>query len=156
MRLLFLLLLLASPLSLSSISHSAELSGPLDIEADTLDVLPNKGKATFSGNVKLKQDGMTLNANNLTLNSVPGDTSTIKEAVARGNVKLTFKGGTATGTKAVWRTSKNDVVLSGAVKLTQGGNTLTGETLTYNLTTQQARLSSGNSGRVKAIFTPTK
>jgi|GEM_PF-2190969 len=150
MRLLTLFLILLAP----SPAFSASFTGPLDIEADTLDVTPTNGKATFSGNVKLKHDGMTLHANTLKLNSTSNNK--IEQATANGNVKLTFNGGTATGQKAVWYTQKNDVILSGNVKLTQAGNTLTGEKLTYNLTSKKARLSSGNSGRVKAVFTPTK
>lgn len=153
MRLLTFITLL---LCLTFTPHAqVALNSALDVEADALDVHPTNGSAKFSGNVKLVHDGMTLTCNTLTLNSAK-DNKKLDTATANGNVTLSFNGGTATGATAVWQTQTGDVVMSGSVKLSQNGSSLMGEKLTYNLNTKQARLTSGNTGRVKAVFMPSK
>lgn len=127
------------------------INKPLDIAADELTVSPDTGKATFSGNVQLTQEGITLSAGEINITRDP-KTEDIDNITAKKDVSFTFEGGKATGQKAIWTPVTNTIILSGGVTLTQGGNTLSGTTLTYNMATGKANLTSNNKGRVKATF----
>lgn len=151
--------LIALFVALALTPQALELNNALDVEADTLDVLATEGRATFSGNVILAHEDMTLTCESLVLQNTP-DNKKVAHATATKNVVFSFQDGLkvskATGDKAVWNTLKNVLTITGNVKLVQNQNTLTGTTLTYNLNTKKAKLSSSNSGRVKAVFTPSK
>ena len=141
---------LAAALCLSLAIATAQ-AAPLNIEANSLSVERNTNTATFSGNVKAMQQNLTLTSNTLSVNYTGGAVRTV---TAEGNVRFQSGSDTATGNRAVYTPTNNQVVLTGTVVLTQNGTTLTGERLVYNLKTGLANLTSSGSGRVKAVILP--
>ncbi len=159
-------LLLAAPVSAQNFGGAFEgmsnSDAPVEIEADRLEVVDNKGIAVFSGNVSVVQGSTLLKAKRLTVSYLrdssgsAGPGGNIRTIEATGRVAVRSKDQTASADKAVVDMQKQVATLSGNVSISQGKNIVTGCVLTINLTTNAATLQpcAAASGRVKMLFTP--
>jgi lipopolysaccharide export system protein LptA len=79
----------------------------------------------------------------------PGGSSQIKRLEATGDVVVTQKDQTATGSKGIYDLKSNTVTLTGNVVMNQGDNILRGERLVVDLVTGVSRV---EGGRVQGLF----
>lgn len=134
--------------------------GPIDIEADELEVFDAESRAVFRGNVRVKRGETTLTSSELTVfytaREAEGEAAAgenagqdIERIEATGPVTVSTPEQTARGSAATYDVTTETVTLTGDVVLTQGENVLQGQRLTVNLLTGQAKL---GSGRVRGLF----
>ncbi len=134
-------------------------------EADTIEVQDKADRAIISGNVRVRQAGLSLNADKLTVfyaNSISSGVE-IQQLYATGRVLITQPDETARGDVAIYDLTGGLITLVGRVTLTQRGNQISGERLVINLKTGRAVINGRNTGtpesqvgRVSGKFTVSK
>lgn len=150
---------------------------PISIDATKLDYFDKEQKMIYSGNVVAVQGESRLKCSVLVIylegrgsdgagksaDKKPGDSgdsapsassSRVKRMEAAGPVTVISKDQVGTGNSGVYDKAENKVYLYGNVTLSQGTNVTKGDKLVYDLTTTKAVVDSGNTGRVKSVFTP--
>jgi lipopolysaccharide export system protein LptA len=141
---------------------------PIEITADSLEVLQKDKIATFTGNVDAVQGDMVLSADELRVHYRPlgsndaGTGSSIQRIEATGNVFLTSPEETAQGRFGVYDVDGQWVTLEGSVVLTREDNVVRGERLQVDLTTGRSQMfaavpstaGGAPTQRVKAVFVP--
>ena len=165
-----LALLVGGPLAAQSLQHDSSL--PIEITADSLEVLQEQQLATFYGNVDAVQGDLVLSADELRVHydsaaepagaAVAGGGRTIQRIEAEGNVFVTSPRETAAGEVGVYDVAANLITLEGRVVLTQDDNVIKGERLEVDLTSGRSQVfaavpsnqGGGPGERVRAIFTP--
>ena len=143
---------------------------PIEITADSLEVLQMDKIATFTGNVDAVQGDMVLSADELRVHyrslggNDAGTGNSIHRIEATGNVFLTSPEETAQGTFGVYDVDGQLVTLEGSVVLTRDDNVVRGERLQVDLTTGRSQMfaavpsTAGGTPtqRVKALFVPAE
>ncbi len=86
-------------------------------------------KVTFTGNVVLKKEGMTLTSDRMIV-YYQERTKNIREVEAHGNVKVTKEGRVALSNDATYFTGEEKVILTGNAKIIENDNQLNGEKIT--------------------------
>ena len=145
-------------------SHNAK--APIEIDADSLEVLQEKKQAIFSGNVVAKQSNVVLRASKMTV-FYSDKASNSKNAITKievvGNVHLATPKETASGSAGVYDTVRNYIILTGDVVLTRDKNILKGNRLDFDINSGYSKLDGGVSaqqdgqatgGRVRGLFVP--
>lgn len=141
---------------------------PVHIEAATLEVRDKDKRATFSGNVVVKQGDTTLRSKTLDVfydqedakggmkaaQPGPGGKQSIRRLEAKGGVVVTQKDQTATGATGIFDMKSNTITMTGGVVITQGQNVLRGDRLIVDVATGHARVEAGQ-GRVQGMFSPS-
>jgi len=137
-------------ISQSTIPSSEDnASLPVEATADNLQVNNSENSAVFSGNAKVIQGMLDLQANTITVFFEDG-AQNIKSVTAIGQVKFTNGQETAKAKKAQFDVASQVVTFTGSVVLRQTQTILTGNKLTYNITTGRSQMS----GNVKTVFVP--
>ena len=165
--LLVFALLMCTDVKFCFSQYESDSSAPIEITADTMEWLNEKKIAIARGNADAVQGRYTLNADILMAHIIGqpdaenNSASKINFIEAEGNVLLTTPEERARGDIGTYNVREKTVTLTGSVVLTQGDNVLHGEKLVMDLVTGHSRLegiggslSSGEDGRVKAIFNP--
>jgi lipopolysaccharide export system protein LptA len=136
---------------------------PIEITADKLEVLQDKQKAMFQGNVIARQGEVMLKAATMTVyyrqapkteakgaakpaqavDNVSAAAGAVSRIEADGGVLLTTKEETARGARGVYHVDEKKVTMSGDVVLTRGQNVLKGALLVYDFATGRSELTSG-------------
>jgi lipopolysaccharide export system protein LptA len=145
---------------------------PIEITADSLEVLQKQKIATFVGKVDAVQGDMVLSADRLRVyygddgNAAPGPSGmgSIRRIEAEGNVFLSSPRETAQGDAGVYDVASSQLSMEGGVVLTQGDNVIRGQRLEVDLASGRSRVlaavpsSEGGAApqRVRALFTPEK
>jgi lipopolysaccharide export system protein LptA len=146
---------------------------PIEITADSLEVLQDQKIATFAGNVDAVQGDMVLSADRLrvyyggddrTAAPGPAGTGSIRRIEADGNVLMSSPRETAQGNAGVYDVTSSRVTLDGEVVLTRGDNVIRGQRLEVDLASGRSRVfaavpsTAGGTPpqRVRALFTPEK
>jgi len=165
-------LLISLPLWAQSIAK-LDSDQPIEIAADSLEVLQEKHMATFSGAVEAVQGNITLKAERMEVyyreagaQSAAANLGAVSRIEVERDVMLTMPEESARSTKGIYNVDKQMVTLVGNVVLSRGKNMLRGGRLDYNLKTQKSLLTSGGAaatkegstkpsgGRVKGVFIP--
>jgi lipopolysaccharide transport protein LptA len=136
-------------------SFKMDPNAPMDIEADTLDVLDTEKRAVFRGNVKSKQGDFTVRTvemiahysgqAGLALTGGGDDAankaqSQLTRVEARQKVLITSKDGqTATGDWAIFDTKANTVLMGDDVTVSRGKDVAQGPRLKIDLNTGMYR-----------------
>jgi len=126
---------------------------PVEIDADTLSVNNQDGSAVFSGNVRVSQGALRLEADEVTVSYVPrNETSSaeIREVLAEGNVLMVSGPDAAESARAVYLPGSNEIRLSGDVLLSQGPVVIAGDSLVLDLITGIGQME----GRVRTVLQP--
>lgn len=165
----------AAPAQAAPATPQSEL--PVEVNADSLEVLQQEQKAIFRGNVIAIQGDMRLQSDTMIVHyrkkdeqpaakpapaapGVPAETqNTIQRIEAEGHVVLSTPKESATGDKGLYEVEKRELYLDNNVVLTQDQSVLKGAHLVYNLDTGRSRLESqtGTSdARVRGLFVPEK
>lgn len=148
-------LLMASPAAAQQFNSSA----PIDIDAARVDIEDNASEAVFSGDVVVRQAGLTLNADRVRIlyaKDAAGSPQ-VKRLDAFGRVRITQDRMRASASSAVYDVASRTVTLIGGVEMLQGTNQLNGERVTWDLNTRRssfnARTPANPTGRVTGRFT---
>ncbi len=153
----------AHPACAQSLATSAlkglDTRAPIDVDADRIEVLDAQNQAIFSGNVRVVQGGLTLEANRIKIvyaRPANGD-PVIRRLDADGNVRVTTPSERATSRFGIYDVDRRLLTLIGDVKLTRGTTRLNGNRLTIDLASGRSTLdgksSSGQTGsRVSGRF----
>lgn len=166
--LLALLLGAPAPLLAQGLTTSAlkglDSKAPIDVDADRIDVLDSQNQAIFTGNVRVRQGNLTLEADRIKVaysraatSGKGGGDPVIQRLDADGNVRLATPSERATARFAIYDVSKRILTLVGNVVLTQGSTKVQGNRLTIDLasgrSTLDGRSSTGQPGsRVSGRF----
>jgi lipopolysaccharide export system protein LptA len=154
---------------LGAMGEPIDTTAPIEINADSLEVLQAEQVAVFSGNVDAVQGDLRLQAAELRVHYDAGSATggEISRLNARGNVHVSSAGETARGDTAIYNVLEEEVTMEGNVVLTQGSNVIQGNRLVIDLTTGRSRIEGGaaatvstggetqaeDSGRVRGVFT---
>jgi len=178
--LLFVAAALLAPTSLQAQAIANSFGGfsqknskqPIDIEADSLEVLDDKKYAVFKGNVKARQGKFELVASQIRVTYTGGmgggkkkkqGKNAIKWIEASGKVAIsTADGQSATSDRARFDVIKRVVIISGNVVLSQSGNVMRGDKLIIDLRTGRSRFDTvarkraggGKQKRITGVFMP--
>ncbi|MDO5657768.1 MAG: lipopolysaccharide transport periplasmic protein LptA [Paracoccus sp. (in: a-proteobacteria)] len=129
---------------------SADVSAPVEVQADSLSVNQSSGQAEFSGNVVITQGEMRLSASQVRVNYAAGGQQRIDTLEATGGVTLVNGPEAAEAQQALYRVADGTITLTGDVLMTQGGNILAGERMEVDLRSGTANVS----GRVRTVIQP--
>ena len=146
--------------------HDSDL--PIEITADSLEVLQDEQIATFVGNVDAVQGDLVLTSDQLRVHyrgSEEGEAmgaSSIRRIEATGNVFISSPEETAQGEFGVYDVDGALLTLEGSVVLTRDDNVVRGARLEVDLETGRSQMfaavpsvAGGTDGqRVKAVFVP--
>jgi lipopolysaccharide export system protein LptA len=146
---------------------------PIQIDADSLEVLDAEQRAIYKGNVIVKQGETTMKAAKVIVyydrrGSTPlgvktaqapaaagADNTNLKKVEAEGGVAIFSRDQVATGDRGVYDRATDIVTLTGNVTLSKGPNVTRGQRLVYTVGTGVASMEAGGSGgRVSSSFTP--
>lgn len=163
LKALFFCGLLGLPtLGLGAPMLSSDSSKPVEIDADSLEVLQEKNLAVFRGNVIAKQGAVTLKAGEMLVHYAgPNAKNQVSRIDVKNNVKLTSGSQIATGDAGTYDVDKDLITLNGNVTLQKDQQSIKGASLVYSLASGQSRIVGGKAqgtgqGRVKGIFIPTQ
>lgn len=156
--------LLLLPALLAS-AEQTEVSGwsssaPITIEADRLELDQKAGSSHYQGNVVLKQGGLQIKADSITLYLL---NKQLRQAIAMGNpATLQQDGGNeaepirAEAQRMEYLPQSEEIKLSGSARLWRGGNAFSGEQISYHLAEQMVRATGDKKGegRVRVLLLP--
>lgn len=136
--------------------------GPLDVQAQQMDVFDDEGRILLRGEVDVIQGDTRLAADQIEIFYTPGSgggTSggfgDIRTIVATGNVFYVTPLERARGNRGVYEAATDTVTLTGDVVLTRGENVITTTRFVTNLTTGNSSFDGGESGeRVRSVLFP--
>lgn len=177
----FTFALIAQDAAFAASSNSASQSGfgtsskePIQIDADSLEVLDQEQRAVYQGNVIVKQGQTTMKAAKVTVyydrrGSTPlgakaaaapqatmNENTALRKVEAEGGVAVFSQDQVATGDRAVYDRATDIVTLTGNVTLSKGKNVTRGQRLVFNVGTGIATMAAGAGGRVSSSFTPNE
>ena len=136
---------------------------PIEITADTLEVLQADKVAVFRGKVDAVQGDMLLRADTLVVHYREAEAEAENLRVARidaeGNVFVSSPRETAQGRRGVYDVDAARIDLTGGVVLTRGDNVIEGDSLRMDLDSGRSRVvgagaDAGSGGRVHGLFVP--
>jgi lipopolysaccharide export system protein LptA len=121
----------------------------MDVEADRTDaMLGDDSDSILTGNVKITQGSLEVNADRAVIHRKAGDISQVVLTGAPATLKQVSDNGepmNARATQIVYTLTSDLVVLTGSVVIEQPRGTLRGETIKYDLKT--GRLDGGGDGK---------
>jgi lipopolysaccharide export system protein LptA len=127
---------------------------PVRVTADTFVVNQNNSTATFTGNVVVTRDDLTVWADKVEVSYGSGGAQDIQDLTASGHVRLKTSDQEATSSQATFNPRTQVLRLWGNVTVTNSTGTLNGPELVLNLEEQTTVFSSNGGGRVTGVFTP--
>ena len=150
--------------ALGALPASAQIgdsNAPVDITADSAEVINSQCVAIWSGSAEALQGQSRLRAERIKVysqqrGSACGPTQRIE---AEGQVFYVTPTQTARGDAAVYDQGADTIVITGNVIIVQGRNVARGDRLTIRVSTRQATMESnvhgrGNGNRVRGVFYP--
>lgn len=155
-RVFALVSLLATPVLAQETNISfgglkGDVTQPVEMTSDSLEINQAVGTALFTGNVLVTQGAMKLSANQVNA-TYSEDSKTIDKIVASGKVLLVNATDAAEADNADYTIATGLVVMTGNVLLTQSNATIAAQKMTIDLKTGTGRME----GRVTTTFVPGK
>ena len=137
---------------------------PIQIEADSLEVMDRDRNAIFTGNVNVRQRDTVLKTQRLKVfyegkaadgvsQAATASSQQIRRFEAEGRVLINQKDQTVTGERGWFDMRSQTAQLTGQVVLTQGKNVARGDKLSVDLKTGRYKLEN-TGGRVQLILEP--
>jgi lipopolysaccharide export system protein LptA len=139
-------------------------NAPVDFAADRIEVQDRADRVVVSGNVQVKQAGLTMTAQRLTVAYRRTGGVAIDRMDAVGNVTVVRGNERARGDVAIYDLDKRLITIIGNVELSQGANRLTGGRLVIDLANGRSAVdgraagsapgtvTTGEGGRVSGTF----
>ena len=131
----------------SSSLRGHDTNAPVDFDAERIEVQDRADRAVLSGNVRVKQGTLTLNAERINVAYTNTGGVEIDRIDASGGVTMRSPSETARGQFAVYDINRRPITLVGNVTLLRGTNELRGGRLVIDLTTGRATMDGGGSTR---------
>jgi lipopolysaccharide export system protein LptA len=134
-------------------------NAPIDLTADRLEVQDRADRAMFTGNVKVRQDELSLDTSRLTVAYSSSSGVQIKRLDASGGVTVRSPSETATGAFGIYDLDRKLITLVGNVVLQREGSQISGQRLVIDLDSGRAVIDGGpagvgqSGGRVTGHFT---
>jgi len=135
-------------------------NAPVDVAADRIEVQDRADRAIFSGNVVVRQAGLTLTAARLTVAYSSGGGVELRRIDATGGVTVKSPSETARGNVGIYDLERRIITLIGDVSLVQRDARVNGGRLTIDLDSGRAVMDGGGppgtsrqGGRVTGTFT---
>ncbi len=148
-RIACLIVLAAGPALAQSALRHHNTDAPIDVDAKTIDVLDAKGQAVWSGDVRITQGDMKLNADTVTVfysKAKTGGDPQIDRLDAQNNVKLVTPSETASGRYGIYDVGRKTITLIGGVTLAHGDSVLHGQRLAIDLDSGRSKLDGASTG----------
>ncbi len=153
----------AAPAPAQSLASSAlrghDSKAPIDVDADRIEVLDASNQAIFSGNVRVRQGSLSIDAARIRVayDRADGRDPVIRRLDAEGDVRLRSPSEQARARFAIYDVENRVLTLIGGVELARGVERLSGNRLTINLDTGRSTLDgrasdTGPGGRVTGRF----
>lgn len=137
------------------------LNDIVHVEADEQAFDIQHNKATFTGNVVIRQGTMMIYAAKATATQT--QSKPVQQIIELTGNPVTFKNTLEDGKhveghakKIIYHSQTGVVELQINAFLNQDGNTLTGETISYNLVKKNVVAKSKKGGRIKSVLLPTQ
>ena len=149
------LIAFALPLTLAATAPAAAQSrhnsnAPIDFAADHIELQDRANRVLLTGNVRITQAEMTLNAARMTVTytgQISNGSPQVSRLDASGGVTVSRPDQTARSQYAVYDLNRRVITMVGGVTLRQGANNVSGGRLSINLDTGRATIDgSGVSG----------
>jgi lipopolysaccharide export system protein LptA len=118
-------------------------NAPIDVSAEALDVASRAGRASYIGNVVVRQDRLTIRAARVSVAFTTGGSVDINRVEATGTVTVSADDLNARSNVALYDLDTRLITMIGDVVLTQRGNRLTGNRLVINVGSGRATLTGG-------------
>lgn len=147
-----LLTLAAAPAAAQALGSSAlknhDSNAPIDIDAERIEVLDLERQAVFSGDVKVRQASMKLDAARMRVfyERAGGGNLSVQRLDADGGLRLESPSETATSRFGIYDVGKRTLTMIGGVVLNRGESVLRGERLTIDLASGRSTLDGSSSG----------
>lgn len=134
---------------------------PITIDADNQQIDIEKNILTFSGNVRIVQDGLTINADRVTITDMQ-DTS--KQKITGYGNPVNFKQilpknnriVTGHSNQIIYNVKENSVVLQGDAEIIQQDNHIKSSIISYDVNKQVIVAEPGKNNRVKTTIIPSQ
>ena len=156
-------LLLAGPAAAqTSALRGHDTNQPVDFDAQRIEVQDRADRAVLSGDVRVRQGSLSLNAERINVAYTSTAGVDIDRIDASGGVTVRSPSETARGQFAVYDINRRLITMVGGVTLTRGTNVVRGGRLVIDLTTGRATMDGGGTvrgasasagGRVTGRFT---
>ena len=144
--------------ALPLLAAEADRKRPIYLEADRVEIDDESGISTYSGDVRIVQGSMELNASKVVLYLekrettryvATGTPARFKERPEDADDDLV-----ATAPTIEYRVRVDELHLLGGGEVSQGPNTFTGETIVYLVNQNQIRATGGSGSRVTMTIEP--
>ncbi|MEM7663258.1 MAG: LptA/OstA family protein [Pseudomonadota bacterium] len=165
------ILLLAGSMAAAASAQISPEGGPIQVNADRLDVFEKENRAVYLGNVDVLQSTARLRSDRLTINFKGGDSESEESGglgggftspdtmIAEGDVFYVTPDLRARGDKGVYTADTDTVVFTGNVIVSRGEDIAQGECLTLRISAGQSTLGcaiDGSGERVRTLITPAQ
>ena len=140
--------------------RSHDRDAPIDFDAGRIEVREAQNQAIISGNVKVTQGRLNLDAERIRVfYNNAGQRLAVDRLDAEGGVTVKTPAETARASNAIYDVPAEQITMIGNVVLTRGSDVLRGQRLIIDLgsgrSTFDAAVNAGNGGRVTGSFTPS-
>ena len=135
---------------------------PVDVVADRIEVQDRADRAIFAGNVRVRQETLTLDTARLTVAYSSAGGIQIQRLDASGGVVVRSPSETARGDFGIYDLNRRLITLIGNVQLNRGDSRISGSRLVIDLGSGRAVVDGGpagigqSGGRVTGRFTVPK
>lgn len=147
-------LVAAFAISLIAAVVQAATPDPVKITADKFVVDDTAHMATFTGQVVVTREDLTVWAPKVVVDYGAEGPGNIKSFVASGGVRIKTKAQDAKGDRAEYDPLTQILRLIGNVIITSSSGTVAGPDLVIDLKNNVSTFNGGKSGRVTGVFTP--
>ncbi len=136
---------------------------PVDFDAGRIELQDRENRVALSGNVIVRQAGLTVQSNRMLVNYSDSGSLDIQRITATGGVTVSRGNERASGDVAIYDFGRRIITMSGNVRLARGGDRLNGGRLVIDLRTGlssvdgrasggPAGTTQGSDGRVTGSF----
>lgn len=139
--------ILAQGMQVAFGSPAQDPDTPVEVTADSLAINQADGSATFTGNVKILQGTLKIEAPVVDV-FYNDDTKAVARLLAHGGVLIVNGDDIAESTEADYNLDDQQILMSGNVLLSQGPSTISSDKMTVDLEANTAQMH----GRVKTIL----
>ncbi|WP_413285748.1 lipopolysaccharide transport periplasmic protein LptA [Vibrio sp. MA40-2] len=161
MKLLHLSLLACLFATSSAYALKSDSDQPIYIDSDTQNLDMKSNTVTFTGDVKLKQGSISINADKLVVIRNP-ENGALREIEGYGEPttfsQLTDDGNTLNGQakELYYNVSSDQLTMISDAILSQDESTIQGNKITYKIGSQKLTANSGAGERVKTVLQPAQ
>ena len=128
------------------------LQETITITSDRMELDQKKNTVIYLGNVVTVRGNVEMKSDSLTATYNP-ELKQLTEVVAEGNLQVTQGNRIATGTKAIFNSEDNSIVLTGDPVVRQGNSQVSGSRIVLYLNEERGVVEGGRQ-RVKAVIFP--